>query len=273
MNIDLEDQELALAREVMEQYLSRLRLEVRHTAHREFRGILHDREGLIESTLAKLVPATPPVRPMKTGIACTGCQAFIPWDGESRHVTCTRCEKIMPARELALRLMTSYSAAVSDTDPPYTFAAQLVMHFAQSGWGTGLHLGRGDWMALGLPLTDAELAERLAQADTSVLHDLSRFFQVISTELMRGAPLPLTEEALLQRLEQALAEAESTDADVYARECLYRIASAPMFGHPRLSDILTGALETERHRKVLSKVVRGALESKTGHGAVGAGTA
>lgn len=217
--------------------------------------------------------ASPPSTPLPTGITCSGCHAYLPWDGSTSTVTCDRCRKIVPARNLAVRLMTSFCAAVADYDPPFTFAAQLVMHFAQCGWGTGLHLGRGDWMALGLPLADAELAELLARGDTNTLHDLSRFFQVLSSNLAREADLPLTEAALITRIEQATALARNADAEVYPRECLYRIASAPMFKNPELVELLTAALAVEAAHKVLTRVIRKTLEAKAAGVPVGAAMA
>ena len=61
MSIDLNAEELALMREVVEHHLSHLRQEILHTDHRDFKHMLHERERLLESIMHKLEAACPTV--------------------------------------------------------------------------------------------------------------------------------------------------------------------------------------------------------------------
>ena len=59
LSLHLSEEEARLLHMVLQARLSALAVEISHTDTREFRDLLQDQWGLLESTLSKLSPSTP----------------------------------------------------------------------------------------------------------------------------------------------------------------------------------------------------------------------
>lgn len=54
MQVELTDEEAALVREMAQETLKTVRVEIHHARHREFKEVLKEKEGLLDGLLLKI---------------------------------------------------------------------------------------------------------------------------------------------------------------------------------------------------------------------------